>query len=158
MKGAFENNESKRARQRENMRRYRAHMSEEQKEKARAKARENWERHRARERGENIPLKKRGRQPEVKMVNEGDMSDWRNWDTDGCLRLAAAVAEYIGDEYRFVLREQKKHPQQSERYEKRLEAIESMVERSFLGVFIDSKSAFARLRRMEADNEKNKRF
>ena len=148
----FESVEQKRARQRENMRKYRARMTKEQKEKVKQQAHENWERHKAKKRGEVVEEKKRGRQPEVHIDHEGDMSDWKTWDIDGCLRLGAAVAECVGDEYRYILREQKRHPEQHEAYERRLEAIESMVERSFLGVFIDSKSAFARLRRMESRN------
>lgn len=150
--GKFESVEQKRARQRENMRKYRVRMTKEQKEKAKVKARENYERYKAKKRGEVVEEKKRGRLPEMHVENEGDMSDWKTWDIDGCLRLGAAVAERVGDEYRCILREQKKHPQQHEAYERRLEAIESMVERSFLGVFIDSKSAFARLRRIESGN------
>lgn len=98
--------------------------------------------------------KTQGRHPMKEYKNPHTLDGWQQWDLSGCIKLACAVAEAYGDEYRAVLYNLKRWGE-DERQRSRLEQIEDMCSRSFVGSFIDVKQAFERMRK-EFDHEWDK--
>ena len=87
----------------------------------------------------------RGRKPAEIKYNPNPIVGWQQWDLDGCLRLACAVAEDYGEEYRAVLYSIKRWGEEPRQLQ-RLEQIEDMCNRSFVGNFIDVPVVFERMR------------